>query len=134
MNRALWAIRLSFAWRKISSSTVTGTRPHWISSLNTFPAPTLGSWSGSPTRTVFAPFFSAEKNLPASHISTMENSSTMTKSASRLSFFFVRLPSSSSLTRPSPLCMVHAPSNPVLSAILRLARPVGAIRTIFPSG
>ena len=51
------------------------------------------------TSTASAP----EVSPSSSHISTMENSSTITRSASRPSFFLSRLPSSSSLIRQSPL-------------------------------
>ena len=134
MNLALWAMRLSFACRKMMSSTVTGTSPHCISSLKTFPAPTLGSWSGSPTSTTFASSFKEAKNLLASHMSTMENSSIITRSASSAAPSFCILPPSSPLASLRPLWRVHASRKPVLSAMRRLARPVGAIRDIFFSG
>ena len=43
------------AWRKISVRRATGTRPESITSRSTWPGPTDGSWSTSPTSTSVAP-------------------------------------------------------------------------------
>ena len=50
MRWALMMIRLSAAWRNTSVSRTTGTAPMSIRSASTWPGPTEGSWSTSPTR------------------------------------------------------------------------------------
>ncbi len=49
MRCALVMIRLAAAWRNTSVSRITGTAPEPITSASTWPGPTLGSWSTSPT-------------------------------------------------------------------------------------
>ena len=111
------------------SSTVTGMTPHCTSSRNTFPGPTLGSWSTSPTSTRRLPFRIWAKKMCDSLMSDMVNSSAMMKSASSMPSIS-SLPSS--LVSPRALCMVMASCHPVLSAILRLALPVGAVSSTLP--
>ena len=114
-------------------STVTGISPQLISSRNTLPAPTLCSWSASPTSSTFVSGPMREKNFRASHISIMDDSSTMIRPASSISSSPFRKPPSSP-NSPRRLCSVLALFTPVLSAIRRLARPVGAASRIFSDG
>ena len=97
-------------------------------SPNTFPAPTLGSWSGSPTSTSRQPGRSAASSARISARSTIEVSSTITASASKGSFsFFVKVtsPVCSFQLMPSRRWMVCA-SLPHSSPMRLAARPVGA--------
>ena len=131
-----WAARmmaLSRAWRKISVRATVSIRPERIRSENTFPGPTEGSWSGSPTITSRQSGFSAARRAAIRGRSTMLISSTMTASASRGSFSFfwkVSSPVSSRQTIPRHRWMVWASrwhSSPSRLA----ARPVGARRRMF---
>ena len=76
-------IRLVWACRKIRVSRTTGKRSESIMSRSTFPAPTLGSWSMSPTRIRVMVSGTAFKRLYMSMMSIMEHSSTISTSPSR---------------------------------------------------
>jgi hypothetical protein len=68
------------SWRKMTERRVTGAPEAVIRSWSTFPAPTLGSWSVSPTSRRWAREGTAWKSAEASHVSSIETSSTMRKS------------------------------------------------------
>src|SRR5207244_2528322 len=70
------------AWRKILVSRTAGSDPAASRSRSTSPAPTEGSWSTSPTSSRCAPGGTALTSLLARMTSTMEVSSTTTRSAS----------------------------------------------------
>ena len=70
-------MRLFCAWRKICVSRTVCTMPLRMRSENTFPGPTGGSWSGSPTRSRRQPGFSAFRRDAISGRSTIEVSSTI---------------------------------------------------------
>ena len=74
------------AWRNTSRKNTVSARPLRIRSENTFPAPTEGSWSASPTSTSRVPGRSARSSAENRDTSTMLISSTMTASASSGSF------------------------------------------------
>ena len=80
---ALVTIRLCCACLKISLSLTTGIIPLSIRSPRTFPGPTDGSWSESPTSTSLHPRGRARITLSKIKVSTIETSSTI--SASHLS-------------------------------------------------
>ena len=97
-------------------------------SPSTLPAPTEGSWSGSPTITSRQLGRSASSSACISSRSTMLISSTMTAWASSgsLAFFLnVTCPVSSLKLMPRHRWMVWA-SRPVTSPSRLAARPVGA--------
>ena len=128
-----WALRMMAdfsAWRKTSRKKTVSTRPLRIRSANTFPAPTEGSWSASPTSTNRVPGRSARSSAAKSVRSTILISSTITASASSGSFsVFWKLTIPSVQFMPSRRWMVWA-SIPVSSLIRLAARPVGAASTI----
>jgi len=72
---AFMTIRLSCACRKISVRRTVFTTPLRMRSENRLPAPTEGSWSGSPTSSRRQPCGSACKSEAISCRSTMEVSS-----------------------------------------------------------
>ncbi len=80
---------LSRACRKISVSDTAGTTPDRIKWSSTFPGPTEGSWSGSPTSTNRQSPRRAATNAAIRDTSTMEVSSTITASTSRGSSWFL---------------------------------------------
>ena len=84
-----WALRMMAdcsAWRNTSRRNTVSTLPLRIRSENTFPAPTEGSWSASPTSTSRVPGRRARSRAENSARSTMDISSTITASASSGSF------------------------------------------------
>ena len=80
MRCALETIMLSAAWRKISRRRIVGTTPEAITPPSTLPAPTLGSWSSSPTIMILHCGLSASSRLSNSITSTMLISSITTTS------------------------------------------------------
>ena len=110
----------------MTESRVTGTRSVAIRSLSTLPAPTLGSWSVSPTRSRCAFAGTACRRAEASRASSMEASSTTRKSvASGWDSLLVKPPPAGSYF--SSRWIVEA-KPPVVSARRCAARPVGAAR------
>ena len=108
----------------MSVSRAQGTVPLSRMSPSTFPAPTLGSWSASPTRISRVPGSMARSRLRISIRSIIEASSAMMQSASSgFSAFREKAPSSPPYS--SSRWMVFA-SAPVASVIRLAARPVGA--------
>ena len=79
---ALTTIPDCWACRKILVSRTTGSDPAASRSRSTSPAPTEGSWSTSPTSSRCAPGATALMSLLARITSTIEVSSTTTRSAS----------------------------------------------------
>ena len=134
MRWALVTIRLSIDWRKISVSCTTGNSWEAMRSPSTFPAPTEGSWSQSPTKIRRQPRGRARRTPSNRETSTMESSSTTTASHSK-GFCSLRLKtglSASSHCTCSIRCTVLA-SSPVSSDIRLAARPVGAANnTVSP--
>ena len=125
---ALWA-----AWRNTSLSRTVGTRRLRIRSESRFPAPTLGSWSGSPTSTRRQSSRRAERSADIRVMSTIEVSSTMTASALkglRSLWAKINWPVCSSNRVSSRRWMV-VPSASHSSPIRLAARPVGAARAVF---
>ena len=126
-------IILSCACLNISFNLTVFITSESIRSFNTFPAPTEGNWSLSPTIKSLVPDFIALSKLYISTTSTIETSSRITTSASiGSSSFFINV--SSSLSIPNPisksLWIVFASLFEV-SLILFAARPVGAAKTTF---
>ena len=80
---ALVIISLSAACLNIFSSFTTLKHSEYIMSFNTFPGPTLGSWSTSPTSISLVPTGTALRSAFIILISTIDISSTMMTSASR---------------------------------------------------
>ena len=83
-----WLIRWAFstmllsrAWRKMASSRTVATAPESMMSRSTFPGPTEGSWSTSPTSTRWDSGLTALNSTLVSRMSIMEVSSTITRSA-----------------------------------------------------
>ena len=132
---ALVTIRLSIAWRNTSVSWTVGSRLDWIRSCNTFPAPTGGSWSLSPTMIRRQPSGRASSRLEKRLISTMESSSTITASASSgLRASRAKTGRSFSVHSTSSRRWIVFASLPVSSDMRFAARPVGAARaTSSPS-
>ena len=148
---ALTTMSLWAAWRKMWVSFTTLKLPDSIISRSTFPGPTLGSWSTSPTRMSRVPTFTALSRECMRLISTIDISSMMMTSASRgFSSFLSKcipmlwaplpdlgapgitgasLPDIPTGTSSSIRWMVLA-SYPVASVIRLAARPVGAARRI----
>ena len=128
MRWALAMIWLSAAWRKISVSRTTGTAPEPMMSASTWPGPTDGSWSTSPTRISAASSGTARRSACISGTSTIDVSSTTSRShVSGFSSLPRKLPVLGSTS--SSRWMVFA-SRPVLSLSRLAARPVGAARAI----
>src|SRR6516164_5841450 len=82
MRWALVMIRLCAACRNTSVSRTTGTAPDEMMSASTWPGPTEGSWSMSPTINREALSGTALKSACISMTSTMEASSTTSRSQS----------------------------------------------------
>ena len=82
MRWAFTTIRLRLACRKISVSRTTGTAPESMMSPRTFPGPTEGSWFTSPTRMQAAASGTAAIRWCMSTVSTIEASSTTSRSHS----------------------------------------------------
>src|SRR5437870_5183294 len=124
MRWALVMMRLCAACRNTSVRRITGTAPDEMTSASTWPGPTDGSWSMSPTIKRAALSGTAFMSACISMTSTMEASSTARRSQ----------PSGLSLPRLKPPVlgltsssrwMVLA-SKPVASVMRLAARPVGA--------
>ena len=110
-------------------------------SFSTFPGPTLGSWSTSPTRISFVPIETALRSEFIILMSTIDISSTIITSASSgLSSFLsknIDRPAAADFLSPSgtpPLISnilwIVCASYPQASVILLAARPVGAASLI----
>jgi len=132
---AFMMISLSAACLKIFSSFTTSKQPEWIISFNTFPGPTLGNWSTSPTRIRRVPTAIAFSSEFIIDTSTMDISSTiMTSVSSGLSSFLSKcMPvfcESDALPQISSSLWIVCASYPLVSAIRFAARPVGAARRI----
>ena len=85
----MWALRMMAdcsACRNTSRRNTVSIFLLRIRSENTFPAPTEGNWSASPTSTSRVPERSARSSAENRDTSTMLISSTMTASASNGSF------------------------------------------------
>ena len=111
-------------WRKTVSRRVTAAWPDSMRSPSTLPAPTDGSWLTSPTSSRWAVEGIARSRAAASLVSSMLDSSMMTKSACRgSSAVAVKPPSAGS--NLSRRWMVEAGRR--VASVMRLAaRPVGA--------
>ncbi len=126
----LWALemmRLCMDCRKTSFNCTVGNIPAAIRSPSTFPAPTDGSWSLSPTSISLHPMGRARSTLSKTYASTMDISSITRHSHSK-GLRSLRLKkgwSRSSQSTWSIRWMVFD-SSPVSSLILFAARPVGA--------
>ena len=124
MRWALMMMRLCAACRNTSVRRTTGTAPDEITSANTWPGPTEGSWSMSPTSKRAALSGTAFMSACISMTSTMEVSSTTNRSqSSGLSSPRLKPPPFGSTS--SSRWMVFA-SRPVASFMRLAARPVGA--------
>jgi len=121
-------IRLSAAWRKTSVKRTTGMAPDAMTSANTCPGPTEGSWSTSPTSSSAARSGKALSSARISGTSTMDVSSTTSRSQSRaFSSLRRKLPVLGSVSRRRWIVLA---SRPVLSDSRFAARPVGAQSSI----
>src|SRR5262245_187362 len=124
MRWALMMMRLWATCRNTSVRRTTGTAPDAMRSASTWPGPTEGSWSMSPTIKRAALSGTAFKSACISMTSTMEASSTTSRSqSSGLSSPRLKPPPLGSTS--SSRWMVLA-SNPVASVMRLAARPVGA--------
>ena len=124
MRWALVMMRLCAACRNTSVRRTTGTAPDEMTSASTWPGPTDGSWSMSPTIRRAALSGTAFMNACISMTSTMEVSSTTSRSqSSGLSSPRLNPPPLGSTS--SSRWMVLA-SKPVASVMRLAARPVGA--------
>ena len=121
-------IRLSAAWRNISVSRTTGTAAESMMSASTWPGPTDGSWSTSPTRISAARSGTARMSACINGTSTIDVSSTTSRShVSGFSSFLLKLPV---LGSTSSRRWIVLASRPVLSLSRLAARPVGAASAI----
>src|SRR5262249_25320338 len=121
MRWALVMIRLRAAWRNTSVSRTAGTAPDEIMSARTCPGPTEGSWSMSPTIKRAALSGTALKSACISMTSTIEASSTTSRSqSSGLSSPRLKPPFLGSTSSSRWIVLA---SKPVASVMLR---PVGA--------
>jgi hypothetical protein len=75
-------ILLAAAWRNTSVKRTTGTRPLSIRSRKAFPGPTEGSWSTSPTRISAELIGIARSSAYIRRTSTIQVSSTISRSHS----------------------------------------------------
>ena len=133
MACAFMTMRLLCACRKISVSRTVITMPLRIRSENRFPAPTAGSWSGSPTSSSRASRGSARSSDAMSCRSTIDASSTIIASSfsgSSSSWKNDIAPVSGSNCASSSRWMVEA-SRPVTSESRFAARPVGAASCVL---
>ena len=122
-----WAARMiseRAACRKTSTSLVDGTSPDAIRSSSTRPGPTGASWSTSPTSRTCVRGPTASTSAPASRTSSIEASSTTSRSTPV---------SGSSASRAKPSPGTHSSSRwivvasaPVASDSRLAALPVGA--------
>ena len=116
------------ACRKILVSRTTDSDPAARRSASTSPAPTDGSWSTSPTSSRCATGATALTSLLAKITSTIEVSSTTTRSASN---GFMASKDGSPPGRNCSSRWMVAASWPISSASRLAARPVGAASTIL---
>ena len=79
MPWAVVTIRLRAAWRNTSVNRTTGTAPEAMMSASTWPGPTEGSWSTSPTISNAAPSGTAASSARISMTSTIDVSSTTSR-------------------------------------------------------
>ena len=115
---------LSAAWRNTSVSRTTGTALEPMMSASTWPGPTEGSWSASPTSSSAASSGRALSRARINGTSTMEHSSTTSRrQSSGCASPRLKPPVLGSVS--SSRWMVLA-SRPVLSDRRLAARPVGA--------
>ena len=75
MPWAVVTIRLRAAWRNTSVNRTTGTAPEAMMSASTWPGPTEGSWSTSPTISSAASSGTAASSARINMTSTIEVSS-----------------------------------------------------------
>ncbi len=116
------------AWRKIWVRRTTGAAPESIRSSNGLPAPIGGSWSASPTKTMWVVSASPSSSTSARRRFSIEDSSTTTSSTG--SGRPGPKPGSPPGTHSSIRWIVCA-SCPVVSCSRRAARPVGAQSAIL---
>src|SRR5277367_86703 len=117
-------MRLAAACRKTSVSRTTGTAPESMMSANTCPGPTEGSWSISPTMSSAELSGVAFIRACINMTSTIEVSSTTSRSqSSGLSALRLNPPPLGSTSRSRWIVLA---STPVASVIRLAARPVGA--------
>jgi hypothetical protein len=121
---AVVMILLCAAWRNTSVSRTTGTAPEPMMSASTWPGPTEGSWSMSPTISRAACSGTAFSSDCIRSTSTIELSSTTSRSQSS-GFSSLRLKPKAFGSNSSSRWMVLA-SMPVASVMRLAARPVGA--------
>src|SRR3984957_15370002 len=124
MRCALITMRLCAAWRKTSVKRAVGITAEFMMSASTWPGPTDGNWSASPTSRSPACGGNALMSDAISGRSTIETSSTTNRSQASGSVS-QRLKPPLRGSASSKRWMVLA-ANPVLSAKRLAARPVGA--------
>ncbi len=118
--------RLVAAWRNTSVKRTTGTAPESMMSARTWPGPTEGSWSTSPTSRSAARFGRAQTRAFTNRTSTIDVSST-TRRSQPSGFVSSRLKPPFFGSVSSRRWIVFA-STPVVSVRRFAARPVGAQR------
>src|SRR5437016_4842702 len=124
MRWALVTMRLCAACRNTSVRRTTGTAPDEMTSASTWPGPTEGSWSVSPTTKRAALSGTAFTRACISMTSTMDVSSTTNRSqSSGLSSPRLKPPPFGSTSRSRWMVLA---SKPVASVMRLAARPVGA--------
>ena len=128
MAWALMMIRLDCACRKMRGSRMTGIFSESMMSRRTFPAPTLGSWSMSPTSTRRMCSGIAFIRLYIRMMSIIEHSSTISASPSS-GFSSLRLYPSCGLNSSSRWMVL---ASIAVASLIRLeALPVGAASRIL---
>ena len=121
---AVVTIRLCAAWRNTSVNRTTGTAPEAMMSASTWPGPTEGSWSTSPTISIAASSGTTATSARISITSTMDVSSITSRPQS--SGFSPSRRNPPVLGSTSSRRWIVFASNPVASLIRLAARPVGA--------
>ena len=117
-------MRLCAAWRNTLFKRTTGTASDSMMSASTRPGPTEGSWSISPTSKIAAAFGTAATRACIKGASTIEVSSTITKSHSRgLVSLNLNRPFLGSMARSR---WIVSAGMPVASLSFFAALPVGA--------
>ena len=117
------------SWRKMVRRRTEGTLRDRRRSARTWPGPTEGSWSASPTSTRRVAPCTASRSARSRSVSTIDTSSTTTTPARR-GCSALRWKAPSLGEKASSRCSVDA-AWPVASLIRRAARPVGAASRTF---
>ncbi|KAF5034109.1 hypothetical protein DSECCO2_599700 [anaerobic digester metagenome] len=127
-------IRLSAAWRNTSLKCTQATASLSMRSRSTLPAPTDGSWSGSPTkinRDVVRTAFNSDAKSVASTIDISSTTTASKGSGLRSLRLNCKLPRSRLPKSTSSRRWIVLASRPATSESRLAARPVGAASATF---